>query len=193
MITFRCWHLLTLPSAAWLAGSAALAIAAIAWRSLHPSSYARWRELPAAALTYLAYGTPATWLLMKSLLDEHSVPAAGAADPPTPSSGSAGSAGLEGLGSQAVLAAAHIARLAFASGAVKECANALSLRVRLGCACAWISFTAGWGSTGRLHWMGARAALPLADAPCPTPTPPAPPAPPPPPPCAPAPPPPLAA
>ena len=138
-IAFRCWHLLTPPSTAWLSASAALALGDVAWRRLRPRSYARLRELPAAALTYLAFGTPATWRLMDSLLNDHSVPPAGGAHPSTGgSAGTSGSSasGAGGLGWQAALplAGAHVARLLFASGAAKECANALSLRVRLGCA-----------------------------------------------------------
>lgn len=110
IIAFRCWHLLTPPSAIWLAGTAVVAVADIAWRRRSKASYSCWREVPAAALRLNAFGPAAAWLLMADLLSDHGAPTS------------------DGGAAQA---AAHLARLAFASGAPKMAANALSLRVRL--------------------------------------------------------------
>ena len=116
---YRCWHLLTPPTTAWLLASLALALGDLAWRALWPGSYVRWRELPAALLRLAAFGPPAAWLLMGQLLEDHGAPSAS-------SSGSSGA-----WGGAAAQAAAHLRRLLFASGAAKMAANALSLRVRL--------------------------------------------------------------
>jgi hypothetical protein len=112
---YRCWHLLTPPTTAWLLTSLSLALGDLAWRALWPGSYVRWRELPAALLRLAAFGPPAAWLLMGQLLEDHGAP----------------SASSSGSGGAAAGAAAHLTRLLFASGAMKMAANALSLRVRL--------------------------------------------------------------
>jgi hypothetical protein len=85
VIMYRCWHLLTPPTTAWLLASLALALGDLAWRALWPGSYVRWRELPAALLRLAAFGPPAAWLLMGQLLEDHGAPSAS-------SSGSGGAA-----------------------------------------------------------------------------------------------------
>ncbi|PRW57859.1 steroid-binding 3 [Chlorella sorokiniana] len=110
-ILLRCWHLLTPGSAAWLAGSLALAAADVAWRWYQPRSYLSRRELPAALLRAAAFSLPTTWALMAAVLNEYGeLP--------------------KGMG-WAAHAAVYTCLLAFASGAAKMAANALSLRCRV--------------------------------------------------------------
>lgn len=113
LILKRCWKLLSPPSAAWLAGSLVLAAADVAWRRMQLHSYLAWREVPTSLLRLAAFN-PIAWLLMTRLLDD---------------------VGPVGGGSRGASVApsilAHLVLLAFASGAPKMAANALSLRVRL--------------------------------------------------------------
>lgn len=123
VIIYRCWPLLTPLTAAWLLASLAIAAADVCLQRLSWDTYVRWRELPAALLAFNAFGPPAAWLLMRQLLDDHGASAALDA-------GGSGSCSQWGA---AVHAAAHLARILFASGAAKMAANSLSLRTRLRC------------------------------------------------------------
>ncbi|KAI7843999.1 hypothetical protein COHA_002536 [Chlorella ohadii] len=114
---YNGWTMLRLDTVAWLLVCLSCALTDLAWRNWAHGSYQRMRELTASAMTLVAFGPAASWLLIRQLLDDQAprlaVGLAWASNRPT-----------------AVLAL-HLAHLLFASGALKMGINCASLPVRL--------------------------------------------------------------
>lgn len=118
--TARCWHLLTPACTAWLVVYLLACGSALVWQHLGaPTSHARWRDLPAAALRLSSFGLGLGWQLTARLLDDDNNPAEWGDH----------RVGPRQLLSRAGSAAGYITVLLFASGAVTMVVSLLSIRL----------------------------------------------------------------